>query len=310
MPDPHISLPAIDVIDVTHRYGSQVALQSMSLAVVENEIFALLGPNGSGKSTLFRLISTLARLQSGELRVFGRSVATETAAVRSQLGVVFQAPSLDKQLTALENLQCQGALVGLYGRALQERIVDVARQLGLEDRLRSKVAELSGGLKRRVELAKGLLHKPRLLLMDEPSTGLDPSARLELWHALVDLQRNSGVTILLTTHLLEEAEKGDRIAIMHNGRVVTLGPPAQLRSELGQQVLSIQTEATSQVLEWLSSRGLQAQEVDHQIRVSGSDAARWVAPLAEAFGSRLTSLTLGQPSLEDVFVAKTGQRFS
>lgn len=300
---------AIDARDVTHRYGANVALDGLTLRVDAGEIFALLGPNGSGKSTLFRLLSTLARLQAGELRVFGRSVLQEMAAVRGMLGVVFQAPSLDKHLTARENLQCQGALVGLHGQTLKERIARVAAQLGLSDRLETRVAELSGGLKRRVELAKGLLHKPKLLLMDEPSTGLDPSARLELWKALVDLQRDEGVTIVLTTHLLEEADKADRIAIVDQGAIVAVGPPAALRSELGEQVLTIHSQSLEAVREWLVGQGLQPQQLDEQLRVGGAGAALLIAPLNDRFGSQISTLTLGQPSLEDVFVAKTKRKF-
>jgi ABC-2 type transport system ATP-binding protein len=300
---------AVEIAEVSHRYGKHVAVQALSLAIAEGEIFALLGPNGSGKSTLFRLISTLTRLQSGKIFVFGHSVAEQTSLVRAQLGVVFQAPSLDKQLTALENIRCQGALVGLRGGELSRRIDEVTGQLGLSDRLHARVATLSGGFKRRVEIAKGLLHKPRLLLMDEPSTGLDPSARLEMWNALVGLQRESGVTVVLTTHLLEEAEKADRIAIMDRGEMVAVGPPAELRGELGGQVLSIRVEQVEPVLDWLRERGFEAQRLDHQLQVRGDGAAELIAPLNQAFGRAITALTLGQPSLEDVFIAKTERKF-
>jgi ABC-2 type transport system ATP-binding protein len=158
-------------------------------------------------------------------------------------------------------------------------------------------------------LAKGILHRPRLLLLDEPSTGLDPAARLDLWHALEQLRANYQVTVLLTTHLLEEADKAGRIAILHQGRSVAVGSPAQLRSELGAQVLSIQTNDQAAVLGWLESRSITAQQFENQLRVTGSSAAELVAPLAHDFGSRIQSLTLGQPSLEDVFVAKTGHQY-
>jgi ABC-2 type transport system ATP-binding protein len=300
---------AVDVESVSHRYGAHEALRGLTLRVEQGEVFALLGPNGSGKTTLFRLLSTLARVQSGRILLFGHSVASEMARVRSALGIVFQSPSLDGKLTVLENIRCQGALYGLSGGALTARIDEVAQQLGIQDRLQSKAEDLSGGLKRRVELAKGLLHRPRLLLMDEPSTGLDPASRLDMWHSIKELQRVSGVTVLLTTHLLEEADKADRIAIMHQGSTVAVGRPRDLRQELGEQVLSISTTEQVDVMAWLVGQAVDAQKVDQQIRVVGAQAVNLVAPLAKEFGERIQTLTLGQPSLEDVFVARTGHRF-
>ena len=300
---------ALDVQGVSHRYGDHQALDDLSLEVAAGDIFALLGPNGSGKTTLFRLISTIARLQSGDIRVFGNSPKIDLAAVRSSIGIVFQSPSLDRKLTVLENIRCQAALYGLSGSTLKSRIDEVVQQLGIGDRLSTIVEKLSGGLKRRVELAKGILHRPRLLLLDEPSSGLDPAARLDLWHALEQLRADYRVTVLLTTHLLEEADKADRIAILHQGRTVAVGSPSQLRNELGARVLSIQTNDQASVLAWLESRSIVAQQFENQLRVTGSSAAALVAPLAEDFGTRIQSLTLGQPSLEDVFVARTGHQY-
>ena len=300
---------ALDVQHVSHRYGDHLALDDLSLQVDGGKIFALLGPNGSGKTTLFRLISTIARLQTGDIRVFGNSPKTDLGAVRSSIGIVFQSPSLDRKLTVLENIRCQAALYGLSGQSLKSRIDEVVQQLGIADRVSTIVEKLSGGLKRRVELAKGILHRPRLLLLDEPSTGLDPAARLDLWHALEQLRAEYGVTVLLTTHLLEEADKADNIAILHQGRTVAVGSPSNLRSELGAQVLSIQTNDQAAVLAWLESRSIASQQFDNQLRVTGSSAAELVAPLAQDFGARIQSLTLGQPSLEDVFVARTGHQY-
>ena len=300
---------ALDVQHVSHRYGDHQALDDLSLEVARGNIFALLGPNGSGKTTLFRLISTIARLQSGNILVFGNSPKTDLAVVRSSIGIVFQSPSLDRKLTVLENIRCQAALYGLSGASLKSRIDEVVQQLGIADRLSTIVEKLSGGLKRRVELAKGILHRPRLLLLDEPSTGLDPAARLDLWHAVEQLRTDYQVTVLLTTHLLEEADKADHIAILHQGRSVAVGSPSQLRSELGAQVLSIQTNDQPAVFAWLASRSIASQQFDNQLRVTGSSAAELVAPLALDFGTRIQLLTLGQPSLEDVFVARTGHKY-
>ena len=300
---------ALDVQHLSHHYGALQALDDLNLEVTGGNIFALLGPNGSGKSTLFRLISTIARIQSGDIRVFGNSPKTDLAAVRSSIGIVFQSPSLDRKLTVLENIRCQAALYGLRGASLKSRIEEVVQQMGIADRLTTIVEKLSGGLKRRVELAKGILHRPKLLLLDEPSTGLDPAARLDLWHALEQLRTEYQVTVLLTTHLLEEADKADRVAILHQGRSVAVGSPSQLRSELGAQVLSIQTHDQPAVLAWLASRSIVAQQFDNHLRVTGSSAAALVAQLAQDFGPRIQSLTLGQPSLEDVFVTRTGHQY-
>ncbi len=300
---------ALDAVAVSHRYGQHLALNQLQLQVNVGEIFALLGPNGSGKTTLFRLISTLAKLQAGEIRVMGNSIDSATPLVRAAMGVVFQSPSLDPKLTVSENIDCQAALYGIYGAQLTSRKAEVVEQFGLQDRLKTPAEQLSGGLKRRVELAKVILHRPRFLLMDEPSTGLDPSARLDLWHTLKDLQRNSQVTVLMTTHLLDEADKADRIAIMHQGATVAVGQPNQLRRSLGEQVLSIQTSNQNAVIDWLNARSIVSQQIEGQLRVAQLNAAQLVAPLVEAFGAELQSLTLGQPSLEDVFAARTGHRF-
>ncbi len=305
----HDSTPALDVQQVSHHYGKQQALDHLSLSVAAGEIFALLGPNGSGKTTLFRLISTLARIQTGDICVFGVSAKAQQVAVRGSLGIVFQSPSLDPKLTVLENIRCQAALYGLRGAALTARVAAVVQQLGIADRLQTVAEKLSGGLKRRVELAKGILHRPRLLLLDEPSTGLDPAARLDLWHALVQLRNDYQVTILLTTHLLEEADKADRLAILHQGRTVAVGGPAELRGELGGQILTIQTTAAAAVEAWLNSRAIESQQLNEQLRVTSAEAANLVAPLTAEFGERIQSLTVGQPSLEDVFVARTGHEY-
>jgi ABC-2 type transport system ATP-binding protein len=300
---------ALHVDSVSHRYGQFQALDHLSLEVGQGEIFALLGPNGSGKTTLFRLISTLLPLQNGEIELFGRRLSVSTDAIRRLLGIVFQAPSLDPKLTVLENIRCQAALYGIVGREREERIGQVTRQLGIQDRTTTRCEDLSGGLKRRVELAKGILHRPKLLLMDEPSTGLDPASRLDMWRAITDLRDQFGVTVLLTTHLLEEADKADRIAILHLGKTVAVGSPSRLRSEVGDRLLRIHADDRAVVGDWLRQQNVDVQEVQQQLQVNTPDAAAWVEPLSSRFGDQLHSLTLGQPSLEDVFIARTGHRF-
>lgn len=301
---------AVEIDSVSYRYGDKLALDRLSFAIESQRIFGVLGPNGSGKSTLFRLISTLSALRDGTIRVFGCCTKTETAAVRSLLGVVFQSPSLDRKLTVIENLRCQAALYGLSGTARNQRIDEVCSLLGISDRLKDRCEKLSGGLKRRVELAKGLLHKPKLLLMDEPSTGLDPAARLDLWHAITSLKQDYGTTIVLTTHLLEEADKCDTIAIMNAGSLVALDAPDRLRAEGGETIITITTNAPNDVASKIRDRlSIEPQVTTTEVRLRIPDANQYINQIMDVSQSMATSITIGRPSLEDVFIAKTGHEF-
>lgn len=269
-----------------------------------------MGPNGGGKTTLFRLLSTLIPIQQGTARVLGYDVARETAEVRLRIGVVFQAPSLDKKLTVAENLQHQGHLYGMSGSALTRRADEMLGRLGLSDRRRDLVETLSGGLRRRVELAKGMLHRPRLLLLDEPSTGLDPAARADLWDYLRQVRADDGVTVVLTTHLLEEADKADRLAILNAGSLVALDTPDRLRASVGGDTLTIETDDAPALASAITDRfGLIAHDVDGSVRLELPDAAEWVPRLIESLPGRIQSITLGKPTLEDVFIARTGHKF-
>jgi ABC-2 type transport system ATP-binding protein len=303
------SSDAIVIEQVTHRYGAHQALQGVDLTVRQGEIFALLGPNGSGKTTLFRLVSTLMPLQSGRIQVAGAEVGSAPMEVRRRIGIVFQSPSLDKKLTVDENIACQGALYGLSGGRLRQRRDEVLELLGLTSRRGDFCETLSGGLKRRVELAKGMLHRPPVLLLDEPSTGLDPGARLDLWEALRSMAAD-GMTILLTTHLLEEAEKADRLAILADGAVIAEGRPETLRASLGDGLVTVIAEDPEQAEAILRDQlQLSSQRVQHQLRIHAAEPASLVPQLAAALGPLAQSITVGRPGLEDVFIAKTGHRF-
>jgi ABC-2 type transport system ATP-binding protein len=299
---------AIELRAVEFSYGERLALAGVDLTVHDGECFALLGPNGSGKSTLFRLLTTMAPVQRGEVRVAGCDCRDEPAAVRQRIGVVFQSPSLDPQLTVAENLHCQGALYGLYGAALADRISAVLSDFGLSDRRHERSKTLSGGLKRRVELAKSVLHRPEVLLLDEPSTGLDPGARLDLWQVLMQL-RGQGTTILLTTHLLEEAEKADRLAILNHGRVIACDSAPQLRGELGPEVLTVHADDPVEALAVGNALGLEGKIAGQAVWLRGDGLLDAIPEYARRLGDRAHSLTIAQPSLEDVFLARTGSRF-
>jgi ABC-2 type transport system ATP-binding protein len=308
-------MPAVEIRRVTHEYGSRKALDAVEFDVAEAEIFALLGPNGGGKTTLFRLLSTLIPLQQdlpgqGEIRVLGFDVARQTREVQRRLGVVFQAPSLDKKLTVAENLRHQGALYGLTGETLRRRETEMLERLRLADRRNDRVETLSGGLRRRVELAKGMLHEPQVLILDEPSTGLDPGARADLWDYLHTIRREQRVTVVLTTHLLEEADKADRLAILDRGRLVALDTPDKLRATVGGDTLTIEADDAPGLAARIGERfGFAAQTIDGRVRLEQPDGHRLVAQLVEAFPGEVRAVTLGKPTLEDVFIAKTGRRF-
>jgi ABC-2 type transport system ATP-binding protein len=297
----------ISVENITHQYDSRVALSNVSFQVAPGEIFGLLGPNGGGKSTVFRILSTMMVPTSGRAMVAGVDVARQPAEVRRRIGVVFQTQSLDKALTVEENVRSQGHLHGLSGKPLQERMQHVMKRLGILDRRNDLVEKLSGGLKRRVEIAKALLHHPVVLLMDEASTGLDPSARRELWQYIEELREREGVTILLTTHILDEADRCDRLVLLHQGRIVAEGTPADLRSRIGGDVVVLESENAASLGERIQARfGVRPSVVDGSLRVELANGHRFITEVVEAFPGQIESVQLKKPTLEDVFVHETG----
>jgi len=301
----------INIDNLTHRYGERTALSQVNFAVGEGEIFGLLGPNGGGKSTLFRILSTLLAPSEGSASIQGFDVAREPAQVRRKIGVVFQSQSLDRKLTVLENLRAQGHLHGLSGSALSGRIEQILKRLRLDDRGADLVESLSGGLRRRVEIAKALLHSPPVLLMDEASTGLDPGARRELWQYIQELRDRDGVTVLLTTHVLDEAERCDRLVLLHQGRKVAEGTPAQLRSRIGGDVVVLEAGEPESLARDLTARfGVAPTIVDNAVRVEIQNGHRFITEVVEAFPGSIETVSLHKPTLEDVFVHETGAHIS
>jgi ABC-2 type transport system ATP-binding protein len=301
----------LQVEGLTYRYGDKTALKDLSFTVARGEIFGFLGPNGGGKTTTFKVLSTLFACAPGQVKLFGMDLAKDTLAIRRKMGIVFQMPALDKQLTVRENLGHQGHLYGLQGAELQKRIDRDMERLGLKDRAEDKVKTLSGGLQRRVELAKALLNDPELVILDEPSTGLDPAARLEFWKHLEALRKEKGMTVLVTTHYLEEADRCDRLLILDKGERVALGNPEQLKAEIGGEVLRLRAKDPDTLMGAIESKlKVKAIRVGELIQLEQEKAHNLVAPLLEAFPDQVLSLTLGLPTLEDVFIHKTGRRFS
>ena len=302
--------PAVLLQDVWHRYGDRTALQGVSFEVRRGEIFGVLGPNGGGKSTLFRLLSTLWVPQRGRIHILGADVYAQREQVRRCLGVVFQSPALDRRLTVTENLRHQGHLYGLRGARLRRRIEALLQLFGVADRGGERVEKLSGGLQRRVELAKCLLHEPQVLILDEPSTGLDPGARLELWKSLEEIRRERGVTVLLTSHILEEAERCDRVAILDQGRLVTSGTPLELKSAVGGDVVTIGAHDAAGLAAAIAARfPLVPRVVDASVRIERGGDVTLLPQLAASFPNEILALTLAKPTFEDVFIHFTGRRF-
>lgn len=303
--------PAISVQNLVHRYEERTALNGVSFDVRPAELFGLLGPNGSGKTTLFRILSTLMVPSGGRATIMGCDVAQEPARVRRQIGVVFQAQSVDAKLTAYENLWHQGHLYGMRGSSLQNRIEEILSRVGLADRAGEKVESFSGGMQRRIELAKGLLHHPGVLLLDEPTTGLDPGARRDLWQYLQMLRDEEHVSVLVTTHLMEEAERCDRLAILSEGNVVALGTPEELKSEIGGDVILLHAAHDAEALaEHIRTRfHVVATVLENQVRIEREGAHRFVTEVVEAFPGEVEALSVSKPALEDVFIRRTGHKF-
>ena len=259
---------------------------------------------------MFRILSTLIAPQSGEIHILGYDLVDQQAEIRRSIGIVFQAPSLDRKLTVAENIRFQAALYGLKGQAQRQRESELTSRLGLSDRVGDLVETLSGGLKRRVELAKGMIHHPRLLLLDEPTTALDPGARTDMWDYLTRLREETGLTIVMTSHLLEEADRADRIAILHEGTIVALDTPNALRATVGGDSIMMHSDDPQTLATDVRQKfQVEAHVLDGTVRLELAEGHTWIAKLIEAFPGRIDSVTLGKPTLEDVFIAKTGHRY-
>jgi len=299
---------AVSARELKFSYGQRLALDGISFEVRVGEIYGFLGPNGGGKSTLFSILATLLRPDQGQVSVLGLDIVEEAPLVRHQLGVVFQSPSVDEHLTVEENLVHQGHLYGLRGADLKSRIKVLLERFSIDDRRDDRVRTLSGGLRRRVEIAKALLHQPRLLLLDEPSTGLDPGARRDVWKALEELRSSHEVTVMLTTHFMEEGDRCDRLALVDRGRLVAQGSPESLKEEIGGEVVLISTDDPEALCVEMRQRlDLDAAVQGSRVRLETERAHSFIAQLVETFADRIDALSLAKPTLEDVFLHRTGR---
>ena len=307
---------AVQASDLVYEYPargktpSHRALDGVSFEVKRGEIFALLGPNGGGKTTLFKILSTAIRPTQGTAAIFGYDVEKLADGVRRHIGVVFQNPSLDKKLTVLENLRCHGQLYGMRGGELSTRVSEMMERLAVADRAKDLVETLSGGLARRVELAKGLLHRPELLILDEPSVGLDPGARHDLWLYLQKLRDKEGVTILVTTHLIDEGDRSDRVLVLNQGKIVALDTPGRLKEQIGGDVISIATKEPDRLMGKIKERfGILPTSLNGTLRIEKQAGHAFISQVVDAFPEMIEAVNLSKPTLEDVFIARTGHRF-
>jgi ABC-2 type transport system ATP-binding protein len=302
---------ADDVITVrglVKRYGSVEAVRGIDLDVRRGEIFGFLGPNGAGKSTTISVLCTLVEASAGTALVAGHDVARHPQEVRARIGLVFQEPSLDSQLTARENLFFHAMAYGIPRQERQQRIRDALAMVDLTERAGSQVMTFSGGMKRRLEIARGVLHHPEVLFLDEPTIGLDPQTRATVWEHLRAVRQRTGTTIFMTTHYMEEAEWCDRIAIIDHGRIVALGTPEELKDRVGGDVVVITTSDNARAAAQISAElGAIAVPDDGTLRVDVADGPEFVPRLVKTLDVEVRTVTVRRPSLDDVFLKLTGR---
>ena len=298
----------IKVENLSYAYEARQALVDVTFSISQGEVFGFLGPNGSGKTTLFKILSTLIPVDQDAVNILDHGLARESQSVRQYLGVVFQHPSLDLKLTVTENLRHHGHLYGLRGKTLKQRIQEALNQFELTDRAHESVETLSGGLQRRAELAKATLHKPKLLLLDEPSTGLDPGARRSFRTYLASLQET---TVILTTHILDDAEACDRVGILNEGELVALGTPDELKAQVGGDIVIVDSPEPEQLAPKITQEfGYTATSIERLLRIECHNGHEFVRDVVAAFPTEIRSVRFGKPTLEDVFIKLTGRHFN
>jgi ABC-2 type transport system ATP-binding protein len=297
----------ITVSGLTKRYGEVEAVRGIDFEVARGETFGFLGPNGAGKTTTIKILCTLANATSGTARVAGHDAATERDSVRRNIGLVFQDTTLDTYLTAAQNLRFHAELYGVPKAAVEPRMRQVMDMVGLWDRKDSLVSTYSGGMQRRLEIARGLLHAPHVLFLDEPTVGLDPQTRSSIWAYINDLKRREDITIFLTTHYMDEAENCDRIAIIDHGQIVAIDTPEALKASVGKDRVQIHTADDSAAIAALADTfGIEAGMHEGAVTFSVAAGEQFVPRLFAEFSVPIRSVSVSRPSLDDVFMSYTG----
>jgi ABC-2 type transport system ATP-binding protein len=298
---------AIQVDDLKKSFGELEAVGGVSFDVAAGEVFGFLGPNGAGKTTTINMLCTLARPSGGSARVAGHDVVRERDDVRRNIGLVFQDPTLDGYLTATQNLRLHAELYGVESALFAPRMRQVLEMVGLWDRRDAPVQTFSGGMRRRLEIARGLMHSPRVLFLDEPTIGLDPQTRSSIWRYIDELRRSEDITIFMTTHYMDEAEMCDRIAIMDQGRIVALDTPEALKAGVGADRVRIQTEDDEAAIAALADRfGLESRMSEGAVTFFVEAGEEFVPRLFAELGLAIRSVSVSRPTLDDVFMSHTG----
>lgn len=297
----------IQVRDLRKCFGDFVAVKDISFSVAAGEFFAFLGPNGAGKTTTIKMLATLMRPTSGTAAVNGFDVVREADSVRRSIGMVFQDPSLDDRLTAEENMHLHGVLYGMSRSQMRERMDLLLEMVGLTDRRRQLVRTYSGGMRRRLEIARGLMHQPRVLFLDEPTVGLDPQTRNQIWKYIFHVRETMGSTIFLTTHYMEEAEACDRVGIIDHGALIALDTPQELKKAVGSDVLTIKTAAPEEAGAHIREQLKLEPEIQGDIITLAVVDGETVLPQLAASVPAIQTIRLAKPTLEDVFLNLTGR---
>jgi ABC-2 type transport system ATP-binding protein len=306
-PAPSARPPAVSVRGLVKRYGDVEAVSGIDFDVTAGETFGFLGPNGAGKSTTIGVLCTLVRPTGGHATVAGHDVATERDEVRRNIGLVFQDTTLDGYLTAEQNLRLHAELYGVPRAVVPDRMRQVLEMVGLWERRASRVATFSGGMKRRLEIARGLLHSPRVLFLDEPTVGLDPQTRSSIWGYIRELKAREDITIFLTTHYMDEAEYCDRIAIIDRGKIIVLDTPEALKASVGRDRVQIATDDDDAAIAALRERfGLEATVAEGLVTIAVESGEQFVPRLFAELGVPIRSVSVSRPSLDDVFMSYTG----
>lgn len=297
----------IEVENLSKKFGSLTAVDGITFSVAEGGIFGFLGPNGAGKTTTINILCTLLRPTAGRASVNGYDVVKQRRMVQRSIGLVFQDPTLDEYLTAEQNLRFHAYAYGVPRDVREKRITELFDLVELQDRRKSKVSTYSGGMKRRLEIARGLLHRPQVLFLDEPTLGLDPQTRRRIWEYIHTLRQQDNLTIFLTTHYMDEAENCDRISVIDNGRIIAMDTPDRLKDAVGGDVVSLQAENTEQAALELQERyNLSAEVQDGVLSFSVPRGETFLPDFIRGFGSGVLSISVRRPTLDDVFLKLTG----
>ncbi|UCC90759.1 MAG: ATP-binding cassette domain-containing protein [Dehalococcoidia bacterium] len=298
----------IKVENLVKKFGQLVAVDNISFSVAPGEIFGFLGPNGAGKTTTINILCTLSKPTSGRAMVNGYDVVRQQSQVRQSIGLVFQDPSLDERLSGLQNLRFHALVYHVPASVREQRIEQVLKMMELWDKRHIVVRNYSGGMKRRLELARGLLHHPKVLFLDEPTLGLDPQTRNRIWEYILELRRREGTTIFLTTHYMDEADKADRIAIIDHGKLVAMDTSERLKKIVGKDIISVRTSDDKRAVEEIRLRyQIKARRDSNGLTFEVVSGEKFLPTFIKEFGTKILSVNLRSPSLDDVFLKLTGR---